>query len=333
MAIIERAARLTEIKSEPRYILKKGYRGITVPDYPGYDVKTADLKVIVYQKWFALEDGPNVPTSFRKTMRNNCLSALLDPITKPELPKVTYLLHHDKFPVFIANADTIETATNGGATFQLENVNGTPISAGRINRFEIVPSSKGNLAPEIFDVVVEWAYTGNYKGYTGRSDKWTNRRNYHLDKKVAIASLLMGQGDLLVLAIEKLRARMDLATDTSEKEKEENIDDLIDSLAKGGAEDLAEDADDEGTEDAFQGAIREAVYNAVSDALGEEGHHPKVEPSIHSIERWGKKRFYPAVKSGERGGRKGGGGWRDGHWRGGGSGGKRGGLVDRTNYR
>lgn len=66
MTTMERAPRLTEIKSESRYVLKKGYARLVVPKYPQYNVETADLKVIVYKDWFELEKAPAIPQPFAR---------------------------------------------------------------------------------------------------------------------------------------------------------------------------------------------------------------------------------------------------------------------------
>lgn len=184
-------------------------------------------------------------------MRNNSLSILFESITKLELPKVVYLLHHERFPIFIANADTIETATIGGGTFQLENTTGIPIAAGRIKRFKIVPSSNGNLAPEVFNPVIEWVCTGNYTGTPYSFDEKANEESTLLDKKVAIASLLMGEEDLLVIAIQKLRVRMDLATTADRRKTKQLFEILIDALIKNQTGDVSNDADDEATDETF----------------------------------------------------------------------------------
>ncbi|KAK6362589.1 hypothetical protein TWF730_000046 [Orbilia blumenaviensis] len=304
MHSMERAPRLTEIKSEPRFILKKGYAGLKVPDYPEYDVNTADLKVIVYEKWFELEDASGIPSSFRRIMRNNSLSVLFDPITKPELPKVTYLLHHEKFPIFIANADTIETATIGGAKFQLENITGTPISAGRIKRFEIVPSSNGQLSPKVFDLVVECAYTGNYKSGPYVDDGKVNRENDALDKKVAAAALFMGEATLLEVAIQKLRIRMEQAA--SEKDKEDvkgysmqnliqslkDADEMIESSKDTESEDISKYAGDKGEGDMGRLVTAEFTDNAAEEVAQEPSQDDLMKAIDPQGHQRGRRRFH-----------------------------------------
>ncbi|KAK6357751.1 hypothetical protein TWF718_002059 [Orbilia javanica] len=299
MYIKERGPRLTEIQSQSRWVLKKGYSGLIIPNYASYDVKTADLKVIVYHKWFELGDTSASPATSREVLGNGPLSVVLGPVTKPDLPKVTYLLHHEKFPIFIANADTIKTATIGGGTFQLENRTGEPIAAGRIKRFEIVPSSKGNLSPDIFDLVVQWAYTGDFDSTPYGPDKAVNIKSNRLDKKVAVASLLMGEEDLLALAIQKLRVRMDCTT--NENSRVLNMGTSIGALLKGGVCGVTDDSDDEKLDMIFEGAIREAAENALDEVLEEQGC-PILGQSgrAGSSDKWGKRAFYQGNRVGKK---------------------------------
>ncbi|KAF3180036.1 hypothetical protein TWF225_001912 [Orbilia oligospora] len=208
MAIKERAPCFTEIKSESRSVLRKCYSELIVPNFREYDVKTADLKVIVYENWFKIGGGPTTSTTFRKVMRN----------TKPEFPKLTYLLNHEKFPIFIADIDAIERATICGGTPQLDNIPGKSIAAGGIKRLEIVPRSNGNLASGVFGLLVQWAYTGDYPSATNCSNPLINIKSNCTDKKVAILSLIMGEEDLPFVAIQKLgtRTEHDVTADTGE---------------------------------------------------------------------------------------------------------------------
>ncbi|KAF3124835.1 hypothetical protein TWF703_011194 [Orbilia oligospora] len=88
VAIKERAPCFTEIKSESRSVLRKCYSELIVPNFRDYDVKTADLKVIVYENWFKIGGGPTTSTTFRKVMRNNSLSVLFDSATNCSNPLI-----------------------------------------------------------------------------------------------------------------------------------------------------------------------------------------------------------------------------------------------------
>ncbi|KAF3145448.1 hypothetical protein TWF594_004385 [Orbilia oligospora] len=87
-SIKERAPCFTEIKSESRSVLRKCYSELIVPNFRDYDVKTADLKVIVYENWFKIGGGPTTSTTFRKVMRNNSLSVLFDSATNCSNPLI-----------------------------------------------------------------------------------------------------------------------------------------------------------------------------------------------------------------------------------------------------
>ncbi|KAF3274304.1 hypothetical protein TWF970_008054 [Orbilia oligospora] len=298
MAIKERAPCLTEIKSESRSVIRKCYSKLIIPNFREYNVKTADLKAIVYGNWFKIGGGPTTPTTFRKVMRKNSLSVLFDPTTKPEFPKLTYLLNHEKATIY-------------GGIPQLDNTTGKSIAAGGIKRLEIVPRSNENPAPGAFGLTVQCAYTGDYLSATNCSNPLINIQSNRTDKNVAIVSLIMGEEDLPFVAIQKLgtRTEHDVTADTGETKESFGL--MADALGDMGAEGVPNDVDQESTDEVFEGAVRETTENAVDETLEEEGYPALGDAGrAGNSDKWGKRSYY-------QGGRRGGGkGWEEGWgWR------------------
>ncbi|KAF3186684.1 hypothetical protein TWF106_008990 [Orbilia oligospora] len=97
-------------------------------------------------------------------------------------------------------------ATICGGTHQLDITTGKSVAAGGIKQLKNFPSSNGNLALGVFGSVIEWVYTGDYPSATNYSDPLINIKSNRTNKKVAVASLIMGEEDLPFVAIQKLGA-------------------------------------------------------------------------------------------------------------------------------
>ncbi|EPS35897.1 hypothetical protein H072_10624 [Dactylellina haptotyla CBS 200.50] len=196
-------ARLLGAADEEVLDLKsKGYAGLIIPCYPSYDRGTADLKITVHL--LATDSTPP-----KKKMKHKSLTRLLDVLSNPKELSVTFLLHFSKFYEF----GTFHNAI--GKCERNSDPSGLPCPCypcpGKIKCLTIIPSETGELTNQTFDKVVEWAYTGDYLPTVAkcRFGMGQTLEDEMLDKRIAAAGMLLGCDPLLVLAIEKLRERME----------------------------------------------------------------------------------------------------------------------------
>ncbi|KAF3916556.1 hypothetical protein ABW20_dc0102482 [Dactylellina cionopaga] len=186
-----------------------GSAGLIVPCYPSYDRDTADLKVTVY-----LEPKHPIALQEKKKMRNQSLSILLDALSKPLEPTVTYLLHSSHFRAFEALQKRLYTfgkTSNDNSN----DTNDNPLHPwpGKIKCLAVVPSQSGDLSPQIFDRIVEWAYTGDYLSSSTSPDGKIVITGKELDKKIGAVGITLVCPPLLEIAVRKLRDRMDSEAD------------------------------------------------------------------------------------------------------------------------
>ncbi|KAK6532139.1 hypothetical protein TWF694_003299 [Orbilia ellipsospora] len=201
--------KVTDLKSS-------GYAGLTIPSFPNYNRDTADLKITLY-----LEPGPNLPFNPTDKRRppNNSIINLINALNKEKTKKVTYLVHTSKFRALDEFRTMLFNINKNGK----ENLKG---GNGKVKCIAVTPSDRGDLAKHIFDRVVEWCYTSDYRPNKTTVDEYGKLdigADEILDKKMCAAGILLGCMPLLEYGMMNLRERMDAEYVISvEFEKEEN---------------------------------------------------------------------------------------------------------------